>query len=110
MTEQEFNKKWGEDVDPYNLSDEELVQFKNDCFEVYETTGFAETFKSPYDDEGEHNGQKFTVLRRAKPYNFNDENDKGDVDLENLPVWLVQFEDGNTAYCYPEEICLLERK
>ena len=116
MTEQEFNQKWNETSRGAdfveNLTDEQFVEFKNDCFELYETYGFTERFNSPYDDEGEHNGMKFEVVRRAKPYNWDvpDGEDKGEVDIENLPVWLVRFENGDEAYCYPEEIALLEAR
>lgn len=106
MNAQEFEKKWGE-IDPYYLSDEELIEFKNDCFSVYEETGFIEKFDSPYDDigdgltAGEHNGMKFEVIRRATI---------GECEVEAMPLWLVRFENGDEAYCYPEEIAKLEHK
>lgn len=104
MTQQEFENKW-KDVDPDELSDEQLLQFKQDCFAMYEQTGFLEKFDSPYDDIGggthEHNGMKFKVVRRAT-----DE----ECDLEAMPLWLVEFENGDTAYCYPEEICVIEHQ
>lgn len=93
-----FDKKWkGADVD--KMSDEELVEFKNDCFTLYEKTGFVEKFDSPYDDNGEHNGMSFKVLRRAT---------RQECDIEAMPVWFIEFENGDTAYCYPEEIAKLE--
>lgn len=104
MTQQEFDKKWA-NADTDKMSDEELTEFKNDCFKLYEETGFIEKFDSPYDDIGgglhEHNGMKFKVLRRANV---------GECDLEAMPLWLVEFENGDTAYCYPEEITKLEHK
>lgn len=101
MTEREFDTKWGHDVDADKMSYEELAEFKNDCFAMYEETGFIEKFDSPYDDEGEHNGMKFDVLRRATT---------DEVDMENMPVWEIKFENGDIAYCYPEEICKIEHK
>lgn len=100
MTEREFNLMWG-DVDIDLLPDEIFEQFKNDCFEMYEETGFIEKFNSPYDEEREHNGMKFNVLRRATT---------DEVDIECMPVWKIKFENGDIAYCYPEEICKVEHK
>ena len=100
MTRKEFNKKWGS-ISADDMTDEQFVEFKNDCFEYYEGCGFLEKFDSPYDDIGggmhEHNGMKFKVLRRATMQ---------ECDLEAMPLWLVEFENGDTAYCYPEEICI----
>ena len=98
MTKNEFDKKWG-NVDTYALSDEEFIQFKQDCFAMYEQTGFIDKFDSPYDDESEHNGMTFKVLRRATT---------DECDLEAMPLWFIEFENGDTAYCYPEEICKAE--
>ena len=100
MTEKEFDKKW-KDADPDKLSNEELRQFKQDRFEMYEQDGFLDTFDSPYDEQGEHNGMKFKVVRRAT---------SEECDLEAMPLWLVEFENGDTAYCYPEEICKAEKR
>jgi hypothetical protein len=102
MTEMEFEQKWaGISVD--DMTDDQFVEFKNDCFSMYEETGFLEKFDSPYDDIGgglhEHNGMAFKVLRRAN---------RSECDLEAMPLWLVRFENGDEAYCYPEEICVVE--
>jgi hypothetical protein len=102
--ERDFQEKWGE-VDTYYLSDDELRDFKNDCFYLYEQTGFLELFDSPYDDIGgglhEHNGMRFEVIRRAT---------EEESDLEAMPLWFVRFENGDEAYCYPEEIALIEHE
>lgn len=103
MTEKELNEKWGADYDPYNAeTEEEVVEFKNDCFDMYEQGGFSERYFSPYDEMESHNGMKFDVIRRATT--------DDDIDLENLPIWVIKFENGETAYCYPEEITKLEHK
>ena len=99
MNKEMFDKKW-QDINVNEMSDEQLSDFKNDCFSLYENNGFIEYFNSPYDDEGEHNGMKFKVIRRA---NLNE------CDLEAMPIWLVEFENGDKAYCYPEEICIMEQ-
>jgi hypothetical protein len=102
--ERDFQEKWGE-VDTYYLSDDELRDFKNDCFYLYEQTGFLELFDSPYDDIGggmhEHNGMRIEVIRRAT---------EEECDLEAMPLWLIRFENGDEAYCYPEEIALIEHE
>ena len=101
MTEQEFHKKWG-NIDPDTLDEEQLKAFKDDAFNMYETTGFSDTFHSPYDydENNEHNGKPFKVLRRATPE---------ECDLEAMPLWLVAFEgEEEPYYCYPEEICKAE--
>jgi hypothetical protein len=98
MTETDFNNKWG-NINPDDMTDEQFLEFKNDCYEMYEETGFIDKFDSPYDDEGEHNGMPFKVVRRAT---------QEEVDIEAMPLWLIEFEHGDTAYCYPEEICKAE--
>lgn len=100
MTKQDFDKKWGA-ISTDDMTDEQFIEFKNDCFEMYETTGFSEKFHSPYDDsELHHNGMPFTVLRRAT---------EEECDLEAMPLWVVMFEgEGVPYYCYPEEICEIE--
>lgn len=102
MTQAEFDKKWG-GINTDDMTDEQFVEFKNDCYEMYEETGFIDKFDSPYDDIGggmhEHNGMKFKVLRRATTE---------ECDLEAMPLWYIEFENGDTAYCYPEEICKAE--
>lgn len=98
MTYNEFKEKWG-NIPTDKMTDEQFTEFKNDCFDMYERGGFIGVFNSPYDDEGEHNGQTFKVLRRATTE---------ECDLEAMPLWFVEFENGDTAYCYPEEICKIE--
>jgi hypothetical protein len=101
MTEKELNEKWGADYDPYNAeTEEEVIEFKNDCFDMYEQGGFSERYFSPYEETSCYNGMKFDVIRRATT--------DDDIDLECLPIWVIKFENGETAYCYPEEITKLE--
>ena len=100
MTLEEFNRKWA-DTSTDNMSAEELRSFKNDCFSMYESTGFLDVFNSPYDELHAHNSMPFKVVRRAT---------EAECDLESMPQWLVQFSDGDTAYCYPEEICRIEKE
>ena len=102
MNKEIFDKKWG-GVDPWDLEEDKLTEMKEDAFQMYEQTGFSDTFHSPYDDDTyNHNGKPFKVLRRAT---------EEECDLETLPVWLVEFEgEPEPFYCYPEEICKIEEK
>ena len=103
MTQAEFDKKWG-GINTDDMTDSQFIEFKNDCFALYEEGGFIEKFNSPYDDIGggqhEHNGMAFKVIRRATAE---------ECDIEAMPLWYIEFENGDTAYCYAEEICKLEQ-
>lgn len=105
MTLEEFNKKW--DFEAYNeLMNtkenwiEEYKKYLEDCYSMYETEGFCDTFESPYTDYKKYNGQKFKVVCRM---------DDVFMDLESLPAWLIKFEDGDEISAWPEEICSCER-
>ena len=98
MTKMELKQKL-EGISVDGMTDDQLAEFKNDCFSMYEESGFIDKFDSPYDDEGEHNGMTFKVIRRATIE---------ECDLEAMPLWFIEFENGDTAYCYPEEICKAE--
>ena len=98
MTEKEFDERWG-NINTDELTDSQFIAFKQDCFEMYEHYGFLDKYQSPYDELEERIGMGFNVLRRATT---------DGCDLEALPLWLVEFEDGEITYCYPEEITKLE--
>ena len=89
-----------------NLSIEEEKNFVSDCFDTYEHIGFAETFGTPYTGERKYVGMKFTVLGRVRELS----EDENGADLECLPMWNIQLENGDTMAAYPEEICLAERR
>ena len=93
--------KWG-GVNKDTLSDAELKEFVEDSFGLYEQNGFKATFLAPHEDDGGHNGMKFTILRRAS---YRNEHGDLELDMKALPAWLVKFENGDIAFCYPEEIC-----
>ena len=100
MTKQEFDQKWsGRDTN--EMSYQELKQYKDDRFTMYEEAGFEETYLDPNDADSARNGEKFKVLRRAT---------EGEVEITFMPIWLIEFEDGQTALCYPEEIAKLARE
>lgn len=89
-----------------DLSENEECNFVNDCFDIYECIGFAETFKTPYKENSELAGMKFSVINRVK--DITEDEDEG-VDLAVLPMWNIKLENGDTMFAFPEEICLVER-
>ena len=58
---------------------------------------FKSTFESPYDQYKHRNGHEFTVLRKIdKPDDTHDE--------EVLPMYEIQFKDGEIIEAWPEEV------
>ena len=53
-----------------------------------------------YKETDAFNNKPFKVLSRCK---------EGEWDLECLPAWNIEFENGDTLEAYPEEICKLEQ-
>jgi len=94
-----------------DMTTEEHIAFINYWFDKYEKEGFSKVFCSPYqltDGEGNwRNGQKYTVLGRVKPMFEDKENG---ADLDTLPLWEIQFEDGYKMAAYQEEIIPSEIK
>ena len=88
-----------------DLSKEREKEWVNFCFEAYESDGFKKTFETPYTDKNKYIGKKFKVVSRVP--NIEDDFDNG-ADLECLPMWNIEFEDGEMINAYPEEICLSE--
>ena len=88
------------------LDEKSHREYVSKCFEIYERSGFAKTFKSPYYKK-KFNGLSFKVIGRVEE--ITDKNPEG-VDLETLPMWLIEFPTGKKIAAYPEEICNLERK
>lgn len=106
----ELYKKYGFDNPTKSrddLSDAEERNWVNDSFDAYEHIGFADTFGTPYTGEKKYEGMKFTVLSRVKEIAEDKENG---ADLECLPMWNIQLENGDIMAAYPEEICLAERR
>lgn len=99
--EKVFKAKW-DGIDREDMTDEQLTAFIEDCFTLYETTGFADTFRSPYSDKSDYNGRPFKVIRRTTAE---------ECDIESMPMWVVKIEGSDDeVFCFPEEICKLERK
>lgn len=100
LSVEEFDAKWGDDVDRYALSEEKEKEFVEDAFNMYETGRFSPTFHTPFEDRADMNGVAFQVIGRATTE---------DCDLEQLPMWKIEFEDGTEDYAYPCEITEIER-
>lgn len=96
----------GESKSRDNFTEEEERSFVNDCFDTYEHIGFADAFGTPYTGEKKYEGMRFTVLGRVKEIAEDKENG---ADLECLPMWNIQLENGDIMAAYPEEICLAEK-
>ena len=105
----ELHKRYG--FDNPNKTRDDLLEdedrkFVNECFDIYEHIGFADTFGTPYTGEKKYVGMGFTVLGRVKEITEDKENG---ADLECLPMWHIRLESGDIMAAYPEEICLAER-
>ena len=103
MSVEEFDAKWGEIPNRSEMDFETELEFIEDAFNMYETSGFSATYHSIYDDETEFNGVAFQVIGRASYSN-------GDCDFEQLPMWHIEFEDGTKHMAFPEEITKIERE
>ena len=102
-TWEDFNKEYSEDFWLKDVSIEQAREYVNHCFDLYEKEGFAKVYWTPYDDEDltEHIGKTFKVIKRM---------DESNYDLEILPVWKIQFDNGQVHEAYPEEIIPSEMK
>lgn len=103
MSVEEFDTKWGETPNREKMDFETELEFIEDAFNMYETSGFLATFNAIYEDEANFNGVAFQVIGRAS-YS------KGDCDIEQLPMWHIEFEDGTKHMAFPEEITKFERE
>lgn len=93
MTWNEMKIKYPEDRSA--MSEQRESQFVADCFDCYESEGFAKKFWSPFGDYNDRMGQKFKVIGRCSTE---------DSDLSSLPMWNIKFGDGTVIGAYPEEI------
>ena len=103
MSVEEFDAKWGETPNRSEMDFETELEFIEDAFNMYETSGFSATYHSIYEDESELNGVAFQVIGRASYSN-------ADCDFEQLPMWHIEFEDGTKHMAFPEEITKIERE
>lgn len=84
-----------------DMTVEQEREFVKDCFGCYESEGFSKVFWSIGGDFKEYHNKPFKVLYRL---------DEKSCDLECLPMWEIQFEDGETIHAYPDEIIPSEMK
>lgn len=99
MTWDELKKKYPESRE--EMSTEREREFLKNLYDAYETVGFADRFWSPFDvcdEEKKYIGQPFKVIGRCE--------EGKEWDLDSLPAWKIEFEDGHRMYAYPEEIYL----
>ena len=85
------------------MTTEEHLMFVDYWFNEYEKGGFCEIFKSPFelkDKDQPYIGKPFKVIGRVTTEG---------ADLETLPMWCIEFEDGHKMNAYPEEITVIER-
>jgi len=94
-----------------DMTRKQELEFVNKCFDEYEKEGFSKVFISPYDlgENINRQGKSFKVLGRVRPTTETD-NGEDTADLETLPMWRIQFEDGEIMGAYPEEIIPSEIK
>lgn len=102
----DLNEKYfDDDHDRTDLSDEKHREYLGKAFDLYEACGFEETLPDDiaglYEEDAKHIGMKFRVVSRCE------EGERWD--LESLPAWNIEFEDGHRMEVYPEDISLLER-
>lgn len=101
MNWDEMKIKYPSDLYRDEMTEDQEKEFVGDCFECYEGEGFAKRFWSIGDDYAERCGKPFRVIGRVPVY---DELHPNGGDLECLPMWIIQFEDGFELEAYPEEI------
>lgn len=93
MKLEELNKKYPLYRDEMTLEQER--EFAKDLFDAYETEGFAKVFWSMGGDFEEYYNKPFKVIDRLT---------EEECDLECLPMWSIQFEDGVKIHAYADEI------
>lgn len=87
------------DIPRDQMTTEEERTFVNHWYERYEQAGFTKVYRTPYTEFAARVGMEFRVLGRLT---------EKDTDLECLPMWKIQFNDGFVICANPEEIALLE--
>ena len=96
----EFNNKYKNKLRDF-MNKEEEREFVLDYCICCEKEGFNKIFWTPYEEQKEHIGKKFKVLRRLT---------EEECFLECMPMWRIEFEDGIISGAYPEEIVPSEMK
>ena len=89
-----------------DMSEEREKEFVSDCFDLYEKEGFNKVFWSQGGDYKQYHGKSFDVIGRVPIYDGKNDG----ADLECLPMWNIQFEDGLVVSAYADEIVTREMK
>jgi hypothetical protein len=61
------------------------------------TEKLKEAFDSPYDQFKDKNGQQFKLIKTITEPDF-------EHDIGSLPMYIIEFEDGEEIEAWPEEI------
>lgn len=88
------------------MDEKEEKEFVNDCFELYEKEGFANTFWSQDSDYRMYQGKAFIVVGRTPIYDGKNDG----ADLTCLPMWDIRFEDGTGISAFPDEVIRSEMR
>lgn len=83
-----------------NMNYETENAFVNECFDLYEKEGFSRVFWDCFKSNPKYNGKPFKVVDRVPVYDGKNDG----ADIECLPMWRIEFEDGEQMAAYPEEI------
>ena len=94
--EEKFGPKYEKYDDVESMPEEVMREFIQDKFEAYEEAGFCETAIMDHSDYEKYNNQPFKIVRRLT---------EEDCDLECLPMWRIEFNDGFQVDVYADEIC-----
>lgn len=85
-----------------DMNHTEEKRFVKYLYDLYEHYGFVKYFCPTADlctSDKPYIGKPFIVKERCL--------EGKEFDLESLPAWIIQFNDGHEMIAYPEEICLL---
>ena len=73
-----------------------MTRTEVDLLFAYYERRISKTFHTPYSEYQDLNGKQFHILWRLT---------EKDADLEVLPMWCIETEDGVAVHAFPEEIC-----
>ena len=91
-TWEEIDQKY---TDRSEMTEEMERNFVNDCFSLCEHIGFKNKFSSVLGEYKDREGQEFKVISRCT---------ENETNLSALPMWNIQFSDGEIIGAYAEEI------
>lgn len=96
----EFNCKYKNRLRDFMSEKEERI-FIEDYSSCCEAEGFNKVFWTPFEENKEHIGKKFRILRRVA---------EEECYLDTMPMWEIELEDGTVFCAFPEEIVPSEMK